>query len=127
MVLHDLNQACRYAHHVAALHQGAIWGQGTPSDVLTEEMLAGVFQVRAQIVLDPVTATPMCVPIGRIPAGETAGSNVQLAPLPAAVNGVSLQAPVPAAQMDRAKEVAITNSAWRTNNNSLTNGKPLTP
>ena len=65
MVLHDLNQACRYAHHIIALCQGKIWAQGTPQEVLTAEMLADVFHVDAHIVSDPVTGMPMCVPIGR--------------------------------------------------------------
>ena len=58
MVLHDLNQACRYAHHIIALCQGKIWAQGTPQEVLTAEMLADVFHVDAHIVSDPVTGMP---------------------------------------------------------------------
>lgn len=83
MVLHDLNQACRYAHHIVALHAGAIWTQGAPSAVLTAEMLAQVFHVSAHIVADPVTGTPMCVPISRSVGPRAFNHGVSHAPDPA--------------------------------------------
>lgn len=65
MVLHDLNQACRYAHNLVAMREGKIWAQGDPQRVMTEQMLADVFGVHAHIVADPITGTPMCIPLGR--------------------------------------------------------------
>lgn len=65
MVLHDLNQACRYAHHLVAMRDGKIWGQGTPASIMSERMVAEVFRLNAQIVTDPITGAPMCIPIGR--------------------------------------------------------------
>ncbi len=65
MVLHDLNQACRYAHHVVAMRSGAIMAQGTPQDVMTPEVVKEVFQLNCQIVADPISGTPLCIPIGR--------------------------------------------------------------
>ncbi|MEX1020905.1 MAG: ABC transporter ATP-binding protein [Litorilinea sp.] len=65
MVLHDLNHACRYAHHLVALCDGEIRAQGTPAQVMTEAMIEDVFQLRSCIVPDPVTGTPMCIPICR--------------------------------------------------------------
>lgn len=65
MVLHDLNQACRYAHNLVAMRDGQICAQGNPSIVMTKQMVAAVFGIQARIVPDPVTGTPMCVPIGR--------------------------------------------------------------
>ncbi|NEE29616.1 ABC transporter ATP-binding protein, partial [Streptomyces sp. SID7982] len=35
MVLHDLNQACRYADHVIAMKKGDIVAEGAPADVIT--------------------------------------------------------------------------------------------
>jgi iron complex transport system ATP-binding protein len=32
---------------------------------MTEQMVADVFGVHAHIVADPVTGTPMCIPLGR--------------------------------------------------------------
>jgi len=65
LVLHDLNQACRYAHHVVAMRDGAIHAQGPPEDVVDAAMVQAVFGTRAEVVPDPVTGAPLCVPLGR--------------------------------------------------------------
>ena len=65
LVLHDLNQACRYAHHLVALREGRIVAEGAPSDVVTAAMVHDVFGVATTVVSDPVTATPLVVPLGR--------------------------------------------------------------
>lgn len=65
MVLHDLNQAARYADTIVALRGGQIVAHGTPETVMTVETVREVFGLRAQIINDPVTGTPLCVPIGR--------------------------------------------------------------
>ncbi|MDF5714664.1 MAG: ABC transporter ATP-binding protein [Rhizonema sp. NSF051] len=64
MVLHDLNQACRYADHVVAMRDGAILASGTPESVMTEEIVQDVFGLACRIVPDPVMGTPLCVPLG---------------------------------------------------------------
>src|SRR6476619_8508349 len=51
LVLHDLNQAARYATRMVVLNEGQIVADGTPSGVLTADMLAEVFGVRAHIML----------------------------------------------------------------------------
>ncbi|MBD2071856.1 ABC transporter ATP-binding protein [Leptolyngbya sp. FACHB-671] len=65
MVLHDLNQACRYADELIVMRQGHLYAQGTPNLVMTETMVAEVFGIESQIVPDPMTGTPMCVPVSR--------------------------------------------------------------
>ena len=65
MVLHDLNQACRYAHNLVALRDGAVIVYGNPADVMTEEMVQEVFGLACRIVPDPVVGTPLCLPLGR--------------------------------------------------------------
>jgi iron complex transport system ATP-binding protein len=65
MVLHDLNHACRYADHLIALREGRIEAQGLPADVLDEGLVERVFGIACQIIPDPVTGTPLVVPIGR--------------------------------------------------------------
>lgn len=65
MVLHDLNQACRYADYLVAVNQGNIYSQGKPEEAMNETMVREVFGLECQIVPDPVSGTPMCVPIGR--------------------------------------------------------------
>jgi iron complex transport system ATP-binding protein len=65
MVLHDLNQACRYADYLVVVQQGRIFTAGEPKQVMTEEMVQEVFGLGCRIVPDPVVGTPMCIPIGR--------------------------------------------------------------
>lgn len=65
MVLHDLNQACRYAHHLVALRDGAVVAEGPPSEVITEALVELVFDLEARIVPDPVAGTPLVVAVGR--------------------------------------------------------------
>jgi iron complex transport system ATP-binding protein len=65
MVLHDLPQACRYADHVIAMKSGRIVASGKPVEVITEELVDEVFDVRCQVTPDPVSGTPMVIPISR--------------------------------------------------------------
>lgn len=65
MVLHDLNQACRYADYLVALKEGNIYAHGTPKDVMTEEVVREVFGLNSRIIADPVAGTPMCIPLSR--------------------------------------------------------------
>lgn len=64
-VLHDLNQAFRYADHVIAMRDGAVVTQGPPRDVADPELIAEVFGLNCRIIDDPVAGSPMVVPIGR--------------------------------------------------------------
>lgn len=64
-VLHDLNQACRYASHIIAMKDGAIVDQGAPSEIFTEALVEQVFGLASVIIPDPVTATPLVVPKAR--------------------------------------------------------------
>lgn len=65
MVLHDLNHACRYADYLVAMRRGEIYAEGRPAEIMTTELVRQVFEVDCQIISDPVTNTPMCVPIAR--------------------------------------------------------------
>lgn len=65
MVLHDLNLAARYATHLVAVKQGRIVAEGTPAQVITAERVQDVFGMGCAVVPDPVTGTPLVVPIGR--------------------------------------------------------------
>ena len=62
MVLHDLNQACRYADHMVAMMNGQIVAAGTPDEVVTPQLVEKVFGLMSVIIDDPVSGTPMCVP-----------------------------------------------------------------
>ncbi|MEO9338883.1 ABC transporter ATP-binding protein [Mesorhizobium sp. SB112] len=62
-VLHDLNQAARYADNLVLLKYGAIISEGSPADVLTPETVKRVFDVDVTIIIEPRTQAPICVPV----------------------------------------------------------------
>nr|WP_233580648.1 ABC transporter ATP-binding protein [Streptomyces triticirhizae] len=65
MVLHDLNQASRYADHLVALKAGRIVAAGPPAEVITEETVTDVFSLACRVTPDPITGTPLVLPVGR--------------------------------------------------------------
>ncbi|WP_221635529.1 ABC transporter ATP-binding protein [Actinomadura hallensis] len=65
MVLHDLNQACRYADHVIVMKDGAIVAEGPPREAVDADLVEDVFGLRCQVATDPVSGTPLVIPIGR--------------------------------------------------------------
>lgn len=62
VVLHDLNQAARYADHLVAMKAGRIVAEGPPADVVTEDLVREVFGLECVVVPDPVTGSPLVVP-----------------------------------------------------------------
>ncbi len=64
-MLHDLNQACRYASHLIALREGKIVAQGAPKEIVTAELIERIYGLRCMIIDDPVAGTPLVVPLGR--------------------------------------------------------------
>ena len=65
MVLHDLNLSARYADHLVAMRDGEIVAEGTPAEVVTEETVRAVFGLGNRVITDPVSHTPLVVPVGR--------------------------------------------------------------
>ncbi|NEG80300.1 ATP-binding cassette domain-containing protein [Pantoea agglomerans] len=65
VVLHDLNQACRYASHLIAMRDGKIIAEGKPAEIVTPELIEAIYGLRCIIINDPVAGTPMIVPLGR--------------------------------------------------------------
>ncbi|RPK90014.1 MULTISPECIES: ABC transporter ATP-binding protein [Streptomyces] len=61
-VLHDLNQAARYADHLVAMKAGRIVTQGHPSEIVTADLVRDVFGLASVVVPDPVTGGPLVVP-----------------------------------------------------------------
>ncbi|EOL9003510.1 iron-enterobactin ABC transporter ATP-binding protein [Cronobacter turicensis] len=64
-VLHDLNQACRYANHLIALRDGKIIAEGAPSEIVDAALIEAIYGLRCMIIEDPVAGTPLVVPLGR--------------------------------------------------------------
>jgi iron complex transport system ATP-binding protein len=70
MVLHDLNQAARFADHIIALKDGEIVKAGNCEEVISHKVLKKVFNIDAVIGHDPRTGKPMCVTYNLL-KGET--------------------------------------------------------
>ncbi|WP_289137991.1 ABC transporter ATP-binding protein [uncultured Brevibacillus sp.] len=62
MVVHDLNHATRYAQHMVAISRGTVVAEGSPTEVMTPDMLRKVFNIEADILHDPRTGVPLCLP-----------------------------------------------------------------
>ncbi|WP_030039849.1 ABC transporter ATP-binding protein, partial [Streptomyces resistomycificus] len=62
-VLHDLNQACRYATHLVVMRaSGVVAAEGDPATVMTADLVEDVFGLPCRIIDDPETGTPLMVP-----------------------------------------------------------------
>ncbi|MFT3716409.1 MAG: ABC transporter ATP-binding protein [Gordonia sp. (in: high G+C Gram-positive bacteria)] len=71
-VLHDLNQAARFATHLIAMRSGEIIATGAPKDILDADLVEKVFGVRSQVIDDPETGTPLVVPLAIDPVDLSA-------------------------------------------------------
>ncbi|PPH07555.1 cobalamin/Fe(3+)-siderophore ABC transporter ATP-binding protein [Rathayibacter sp. AY1C1] len=69
IVLHDLNLAARYADHLVAVRDGALYASGTPAEVVTPDAVRAVFGMESRVIEDPVSRTPLVLPIGRHHSG----------------------------------------------------------
>jgi ABC transporter, nucleotide binding/ATPase protein (iron-siderophore) len=61
-VLHDLNQACRYADRIVVMRAGRILARGRPAQVITPQTIHEAFGLEVCITPDPVTGTPLILP-----------------------------------------------------------------
>ncbi len=61
MVLHDLNQAARFADYIIALKEGKIVKTGNCEEVINHNVLREVFHIDAEIGRDPRTNKPICI------------------------------------------------------------------
>ncbi|WBQ04872.1 ABC transporter ATP-binding protein [Kribbella sp. CA-293567] len=62
LVLHDLNLAARYAHHLIALKHGKVVASGNPAEVVTAAVVEEVFGLSCEVIADPLTGTPLVLP-----------------------------------------------------------------
>jgi len=61
-VLHDLNQAARYASQIVAMRDGRVVAAGAPAEVITPELVEAVFSLPSRVIEDPESGTPLVVP-----------------------------------------------------------------
>jgi len=73
MVVHDLNHATRYAQHMVAIKSGKVVAEGSPADVTTKDVLREVFGIEADIMHDPRTGVPLCLPFELYRAAASSG------------------------------------------------------
>lgn len=65
MVLHDINLSARYADYIFAMKQGHLVAEGAPQEVITDALIDDIFGMNCVVIEDPVSHTPLVVPIGR--------------------------------------------------------------
>jgi iron complex transport system ATP-binding protein len=61
MVLHELNNASRFAGHILAMKNGFLLAEGSPEKVVTRENLREIYQIEADLVSDAKTGKPICL------------------------------------------------------------------
>ncbi|MCR3720049.1 MULTISPECIES: ABC transporter ATP-binding protein [Prauserella salsuginis group] len=89
-VLHDLNQACRYATHLVVMRPGGIVAaQGEPSRIVTAGLVEDVFGLSCRVIDDPETGTPMIVPAARTARSASAATpaSTEQEPVPGSTGG----------------------------------------
>ncbi|MPR37341.1 heme ABC transporter ATP-binding protein [Cytophagaceae bacterium SJW1-29] len=62
-VLHDLNMAAQYAHHLLMLKDGTTAATGSPREVLTAANVERVFDLPVQLIDSPLHDFPLIVPL----------------------------------------------------------------
>lgn len=62
MVIHELNEAARMADHLIAMKKGKILYSGSPAQVFTRQMLGDIFGIDAELLQDPRSGKPFCIP-----------------------------------------------------------------
>jgi iron complex transport system ATP-binding protein len=61
IVLHELNNACRFAGNIIGLKQGKIICEGAPKDVITKEALKEIYGIEVKLQWNEEKGYPVCV------------------------------------------------------------------
>jgi len=61
-VLHDLNQAARFADHMVMMRNGRVVASGDPAEIVTAQRVEEVFGLECSVIPDPHAGTPLVVP-----------------------------------------------------------------
>ena len=65
MVVHDLNHAARYAHHLIAMRSGEIIAEGAPRQIVTPHLVRDILDLQVQVLADPTDGAPLVIPVSR--------------------------------------------------------------
>jgi iron complex transport system ATP-binding protein len=63
LALHDINFAARFADSVLVLNGGVVEGFGPPREIITKELLRGVYGIEARVEHGPNGDAPFIVPL----------------------------------------------------------------
>jgi iron complex transport system ATP-binding protein len=62
IVTHDINLAAEFANHVVLLKGGYLIAAGKPREVLTEELLSEVLEIKVLVDAHPLSGAPRITP-----------------------------------------------------------------
>lgn len=65
-VLHDLQQAMRYADDLVVMKDGRIQATGAPRDIVGPELIREVFGIEVDVMHHAATGDPLIVPVNRV-------------------------------------------------------------
>ena len=60
-VMHDINLAIQYADKLLFFKEGKLVANGAPNQVVTEQLIEDVFNVRSSIINNPFTGSPLVI------------------------------------------------------------------
>lgn len=61
MVIHELNNAARFADYMVGIKDGNIVCKGTPKEIMTKDNLRKIFNIEAEVVIEPINNKPVCI------------------------------------------------------------------
>jgi iron complex transport system ATP-binding protein len=79
--LHDLNLAARYADRIFVLSRGRAFADGPPTAVISENLLAEVWGVAADLRRDPRSGAPYLLPHRLLPSPTPGSLTISLGPV----------------------------------------------
>lgn len=62
MVIHDINHALKYADNIVAIKDGNILAQGAKNEIINEELIKNVFDIKCKLIDSPIDDCKLCVP-----------------------------------------------------------------
>lgn len=60
MVVHELNSAAKFAHHIIGMKKGECIFAGAPADVVTKDNLRNLYGIEATLQMHPTGQYPIC-------------------------------------------------------------------
>lgn len=62
MILHDINLSAKYADYLIAMKKGAVVAAGTPTEIVTEEVMKEIYDLNCIVCEDPLCGAPYIIP-----------------------------------------------------------------